>query len=329
MSLAETLAQAGWRQRWTANEVAQLHEAAARCDAQGREIETLSRDSFACEESDFAARLRGIQQDLEHGAGVCLLQGLDISARSEEHCRRLFWAIATQLGTPVSQSAAGERIFSVRDEGFQIGQPQARGPNTRKRLSFHTDRCDVIAFLCLKQAKCGGENQVASSLAIYEAMQQRRPDLVEVLQQPYYFARHNVDAGNQQPWCRQPIFSFCDGHFACCYLRVLIDRAYAIEDLPEMTERQREALDMIESIAAEPEMHVTFRQEPGDLLLLNNWITLHRREEFEDHDDIALRRHILRIWLAMPNSRPIDPLFKDNYGATEAGAIRGGMRAKG
>ena len=29
------------------------------------------------------------------------------------------------------------------------------GPNTRKRLSFHTDRCDVIGFLCLRQARSG------------------------------------------------------------------------------------------------------------------------------------------------------------------------------
>ena len=34
-----------------------------------------------------------------------------------------------------------------------------------------------------------------------------------------------------------------------------------------------------------------------------------------------------RVWLSMPNSRPIDPMFAGNYGATEAGAIRGGMQA--
>ena len=67
----------------------------------------------------------------------------------------------------------------------------------------------------------------------------------------------------------------------------------------------------------------------SDIVLLNNWVTLHRRHEFEDHDDPQLRRHLLRVWLAMPNSRPLDPLFRDNYGATEAGAIRGGMRPMG
>ena len=96
-----------------------------------------------------------LQQDLEEGSGACLVKGLPLDEFSEEEARRLFWSVATHVGTPVSQNAVGERIFSVRNEGFQVGHPQVRGPNTSKRLSFHTDRCDVIAFLCLKQARSG------------------------------------------------------------------------------------------------------------------------------------------------------------------------------
>ena len=72
--------------------------------------------------------------------------------------------------------------------------------------------------------------------------------------------------------------------------------------------------------------HVQFRQERGDLLLVNNWVNFHRRYELEDHEDLRLRRHLLRIWLAVPNSRPLNPVFIDNYGATGAGEIRGGMQ---
>jgi alpha-ketoglutarate-dependent taurine dioxygenase len=216
-------------------------------------------------------------------------------------------------------------MFSVRDEGFQIGDARARGPNTRKRLSFHTDRCDVIAFLCLRQAAAGGENQLVSSVTLYNEMLQRRPDLLQILLQPFYYRRHNVDTGNQRPWCQQPIFSFHDGSFAASYLRVLIDRAYEMSELPDMTDEQREALDYLDQLAADPELHVTFRLERGDMLFLNNWVTFHRRSEFEDDPDPRLRRHLLRIWLSVPNSRPLDPQFAANFGATEAGAVRGGM----
>ena len=93
-------------------------------------------------------------------------------------------------------------------------------------------------------------------------------------------------------------------------------------------ELQEEALDFLEAVCERPSMHVEFRQEPGDILLLNNWITYHRRNAFQDHENIDQRRHLLRIWLAMPNSRPLDPAFLTNYGAIQAGAIRGGMKSK-
>ncbi|WP_417380839.1 TauD/TfdA family dioxygenase [Gimesia sp.] len=269
--------------------------------------------------------LREIQQQLETGSGACQLQRLPVENYSASELETLFWLISVHLGTPVSQSASGEKIFHVRDEGYQVGQKEARGPNTRKRLSFHTDRCDVIGFLCLQQAKSGGNNQLVSSVSLFNEMRLRFPKLTKILMQPFYYLRHNVDAGNLKPFCQQPVFSVQEGHFAGSFLRVLIDRAYASPELPDMTPQQREALDQLEAVAESPELSVTFQQEPGDLLFLNNWVTFHRRDDFEDAEELHLKRHLLRVWLAVPNSRPLNPLFADNYGNTAAGAVRGGM----
>ena len=95
-----------------------------------------------------------------------------------------------------------------------------------------------------------------------------------------------------------------------------------------MTDLQREALDFVETTAGNPSLHFQFRQERGDILLMNNFSTLHRRSAFEDHEEPELRRHLFRIWLSVPNSRPLHPLFKDNYGSTGAGDLRGGMKAR-
>lgn len=312
---AELLTRTDWSYEFTAEDIAEIDNALAVTEV----------DEFHFPK--FGNRLRQIQHDLEHGSGACLLRGFPIDRYDEDQARRLFLGMARYIGTPVTQSAAGETIFSVRDEGFQIGQPQARGPNTRKRLSFHTDRCDVIAFLCLRQARSGGENQIVSSVALFNEMRRLRPDLTAVLMQPFYYQRHNVDTANQKPWIQQPIFSCHQGFFAASFLRVLIERAYAMPELPDMTATQREAMDFLEELANRPELHVTFCQEPGDILFLNNWVTFHRRNEFEDYEDPALRRHLLRIWLAVPNSRPLAPEFAANYGSTTAGAIRGGMPA--
>jgi hypothetical protein len=321
---SELLERPDWNHPLTDVEIDELVEAADRMA--GADLDEITPESLAL--PTLSQRLAKIRGSLETGCGAAMIRGLPAGRFSEQAAARIFWGIARHIGTPVSQSAAGDRIFHVRDEGYAAGDARARGPNTRNRLSFHTDRCDVIAFMCLRQAKSGGENDIVSSVALYNEVGRRRPDLLAELMRPYYYQRHNVDRGNQLPYCRQPIFSFCQGHFAGSFLRVLIERAHQSPDLPEMTDRQREALDFLEEVAELPELHVRFRQQPGDILLLNNWVTFHRRSEFEDYDQAERKRHILRIWLSVPNSRPLDPLFKDNYGATEAGAIRGGMRPK-
>ena len=74
-------------------------------------------------------------------------------------------------------------------------------------------------------------------------------------------------------------------------------------------------------------MHHSYRQEPGDIILLNNWVTLHKRTEFVDYEKPEKKRHILRAWVSPSNNRAIDPLFKENYGDHRAGFVRGGMKA--
>ena len=179
--------------------------------------------------------------------------------------------------------------------------------------------------MCLKQAKSGGANDIVSSAAIHNLLLQDHPGLLEELYRPFYYKRHNVDTGNSLPYCRQPIFSLTQGKFACNLLRVLIDRAYALPELPDMTNAQHEALDAIEALANQPGIHAGILQQPGDMLFMNNWVTLHRRSEFEDYTEPERKRHILRVWISPPNNRSLDPLFMDNYGAVDAGSIRGGM----
>ena len=113
--------------------------------------------------------------------------------------------------------------------------------------------------------------------------------------------------------------------FACSYLRVLIDRADQDPQCPDLTERQKEALNFLDSVCEREELQVRFPLEKDEILLINNWTTLHRRTAFEDFEDESKKRHLLRIWLSMPNSRPLDPAFRANFGSVEAGMLRGGI----
>jgi hypothetical protein len=308
----------GWLKTWSKAELAEL-------SSLGREVDVGCPDG-----SLLGLKMKGIGNELETGSGVALLKGLPTGKFGEggkgfEKARELFSAMVSALGTPVSQSAAGDLMLSVRNEAFGKDDSRTRGPNTNRRLSFHTDRCDVIAFLCLRQARKGGENELVSSPALYESIREERPDLLKVLMRPFPYKRHVVDKGNALPYCEQPIFSFCAGHFAGSFLRVLIDRADADPDCPSLTDEQREALDFLEETAERDDLRVRFRQEPGDVLFLNNWVTFHRRTAFEDWPEPERRRHLLRVWLSAPNGRPLDEAFKANFGSVEAGSVRGGM----
>ena len=284
--------------------------------------------------TDWQGRFEGtnplqIREELESGPGALLLSGFPIDQYDRDGARTAFKGWCSQLGTLLSQNEKGETAFDVANAGFADSDPRMRGPNTNKKLSFHTDRCDVIVFLCWRKAKAGGENELVSSMHLYNEIGKRRPELLEILKQPFVYKRHTVDLGNELPHCEQPIFSFQDGFFACSFLRVLIDRANADPELPDLSPPQIEALDFLEEVANEPGQSVRILQEPGDILLLNNWTTLHRRTAFEDHENPEDRRRLFRIWLSMPNSRPIDPRFEANFGATGAGELRGGFRAFG
>lgn len=269
-----------------------------------------------------------IRHTLENGPGLALLRGFPIEQHDKGSAREAFREWCSNLGTLLSQNERGDTLFDVSDAGFGKDDPRTRGPNTNKKLSFHTDRCDVIGFLCWKQAKSGGENEIVSSMQLYNEIAVRRPDLLEVLMQSFPYKRHTVDLGNEQPYCEQPIFSFQDGHFACSFLRVLINRAHADPELPDLTPEQIEAMDFLEAVAEEPGMAFHLHQQPGDILLLNNWVTLHRRSAFVDHEDPAEKRCLFRAWLSMPNSRPLDPRFAANFGATGAGEVRGGFKVR-
>ena len=315
-----------WRQDLSVREVQECLDLANAID-EGLSDEMLDK-TFRKRMPVFCERLSGIQSSLEFDSGATKLSGFPMDEINSHTCEKIFIAAMRQIGTPVSQSIHGEKVFHVRDEGYQTNDPRARGPSSRNRLTFHSDRCDVIAFLCIRDAQSGGENQLVSSVSLYKRIFHERPDLLQVLMQPFWYQRHNVDQANANAFYQQPVFSFCEGRFASSLLRVLIDRAYASEGTPEMTAGQREALDLIEIMSLDPTMHLEFRQKPGDIVLLNNFVTLHRRKEFTDDERIDYRRHLLRVWLSMPNSRPIDPMFLASYGATGAGEIRGGMRVQ-
>jgi len=98
--------------------------------------------------------------------------------------------------------------------------------------------------------------------------------------------------------------------------------------VPRFTPEQIEALDLLDSITNDERCHITYAFKPGDIQLLNNHVCFHARTAFEDYPEHARRRHLLRMWLAVPNSRPLSPLMGTIYQDQRPGVVRGGFPSR-
>ena len=70
------------------------------------------------------------------------------------------------------------------------------------------------------------------------------------------------------------------------------------------------------------------RLQPGDMQLVYNHHLMHDRTGFRDWPDPEKRRHLLRLWLALPDDRPLPPVFAERYGRIDIGD-RGGIIVDG
>jgi hypothetical protein len=293
----------------------------------------MTRDDFPIPR--FAQSLGEVSRALEDGRGLVLLRGLPVARYTDAELRIMYWGVGLHLGTPRYQNAEGELIGDVRDENrlygsvreleaAASGEPRTSRSKARSAgpLRFHTDRVDVVTLLCVRPAARGGLSKVASSIAVHNAILERRPDLHALLCQPYYHSREG-EAGGKQKYYAMPIFGMRDGRFTSQYSRTFVENAQHIPGVPALTAAQDEALDLWAEVCEELCYEMTL--EPGDLQLLNNHVVYHARTTYEDDPAPGRDRFLMRLWLSMPNSRALPEGFDALWGSIEPGAPRGGI----
>jgi len=270
--------------------------AARRIHAAGAAASTLPREDFV---------VPGLERDvaswtdsLTNGRGFVLLRDFPVDELSPDETEVAYTGLGLQLGTPVSQDAYGSLLGHVRDERIPRDSPALRLYRTNQRQDFHTDGADLVGLLCLHRAKAGGESRISSSYAVYNEMLDRRPDLVDVLYEPMYWDRNDEQSTGEPPFYALAPISDINGTPRIFYIGWYIRDAQRHPDTPRLTEAQRQAMDLVESIANSPDFYVEMDFQPGDIQLLNNASILHSREAYTDHDDPNRRRHLLRLWLA-------------------------------
>ena len=267
-----------------------------------------------------------IPSRLENGLGFVLVRGLPRERYSSEDCELIYWAIASQIGTPISQNARGERLCHVRDAGRSLADPKARGYQTAAKLDFHCDLlpADILGLFCLRTAKAGGASFLVSSLAVHNVLRDERPDLLDVLYEPFHADWRGDEPTGETPWYTNPMYSYCDGRVTSrITTRFVFDSASRFGPDVALTDRQSEGLDAAHEIAERPEMRLAMGFQEGDMQFVNNHIILHAREEYEDYDEPERKRHLLRMWIASPaeRRRRLSPELAARYHFVETGGI--------
>jgi len=265
------------------------------------------------------------------GRGLAVLRGVPVGRYTIEQAAIAFWGIGLRVGVPVSQNHNGHLLGHVYDlvGPSRDANPSYRAYHTRADLGYHSDSCDVVALMCLHKAKTGGLSKVVSTVAVYNEILRRRPDLAAELVKPWYIDRREEIPPGKKPWFQMPVFCFKDGYFSTNWHNYYVRSAQRFEELPRFTEAQTEALDMLDEVAEELRCDMAF--EPGDIQFLHNHVTAHGRTLYEDWPERERKRHLLRLWLATPGGRPLIDEILERYvglkpGQRPAGIIVEGMQ---
>lgn len=317
-----------WIQRLDADEVAGFDAALAHAKATGKHWLDMTAADFPLGGAALNALQRAFATT-QGRWGMCLLKGFPVDRWSEDDSKLAYWGMSLHVGVARTQNPASQYMNDVRDEGaaYKAANGRSRGYNTKAGLDFHMDSADIVGLLCRRTAKSGGDSLAASTIAVAEELARRRPDLLEVLKQPFYHHYQGSQDPLQPPYYACPIIGSDAEHFT---MRVNRKNIVAAErdfpELPRVTPQQWEAIDLLEEIMADPRWCFRMRLEQGDLQLVNNYVIVHSRTPFEDFEEADRKRHLLRLWLAVPGSQPLPADWAEYFIDTRPGSVRGGLR---
>jgi hypothetical protein len=242
-----------------------------------------------------------VAEYLDRGPGVLVLAGLPPDV---EHGRRAVLRITELLGEPLPQNREGEVVREVRDRGTAIGEgARARYSDSRFGGNMHTDGAesplpapDIFTLFCVRQSAHGGALRLVHVRDLLEEMA-ARPDLLEVLRQPFHFDRRGDHAPTEPPTVTKPVLFTQRSRPAITYLRSYVERGHEKPGVPPLSSSQRSALDMLDEAADTERIVKSGKLREGELALFDNLSLLHGRTEFQDAPGYP--RLLLRSWVRL------------------------------
>ncbi|CAM5194415.1 hypothetical protein CDEF62S_04309 [Castellaniella defragrans] len=295
----------------------------------------VTRQNFRLEGSE--SFFNEVREELENGTGMVQITGLDVSRYRMDQLRCIWYALGCYLGTPMYQNRRGEAMRDIEDEGtvgvslygetvdtkgkkFLSSGARTLSPG---KLRFHTDRCDVVGLLCVRQAAEGGVSKLASSATVYNDILVNHPDLHALLCAPIPRSRFGEESGGEFISYDLPVFGVRDGKLTSHFSLTYVENAQLMDGVRKLSAPELDAIRLLMETAEKHSFSMTFK--PGDIQLLNNHVIYHARTEFRDDAAAGKKRLLMRLWLSMPNSRALPASHAVLWGNVEAGQPRGGI----
>jgi Taurine catabolism dioxygenase TauD, TfdA family len=289
----------------SATQLQDIERAMGQMKAAGLGLDDLQREHF--EIPSLRPVIDEIRHQIEDGRGFVVVRRLPVEDYSKDEIGMIFWGIGTHLGRGLSQSVLGDRLGHVKD--FSREDPLARAYRNKQELSPHTDSCDLIGLACLRDAKLGGISRLTSALSVHNVMLEECPEALERLYRGYVFHRRGEEKPGDLPYTpyKVPVYSSTDGKVSARYVRTYVEAGEAAAGRP-MGEAEFAVLDRFEEVTKRPELMLEFTLQPGEMYFINNYTILHARTAFDDFEEEEdRRRHLLRLWLEVPQMRPVHP----------------------
>jgi len=190
------------------------------------------------------------------------------------------------------------------------------------RQYFHTDGADLVGLLCLAKALEGGESDIVSTHHVFNTLQLEQPEVIQTLTTPnWYFDRKGEESRGEDPWYKSSIiYTEREASDRASERRVWakfdpnnvtsLARYNSGSDakIPPLSEAQKYALKTLDETCTKLALHMIL--EPGDIQLLANGHVFHARTAYKDYPPGSVdekgrervRRHLMRLWLAVPES---------------------------
>jgi hypothetical protein len=238
------------------------------------------------------AVLRRLAREVTGGAGFALLQGVPVEDDPDLICA----GVGSYAGRVVLQGAEHVPVQHVRDQGADPGAAMTRSYQHSGALGYHADPADIVALLCIRPAKSGGLSSIVRSAAVHDELARTRPDLTQVLYQPWWRDKRTGDRPDS--FYQSPVYARDDrGRLSVSYGPDYIRSAQRGAHVPPLSPAQLEAMAVLGQLNSDPQFSVTMDLRPGDMQFLNNHIILHSRTAYEDHPEPERRRDLIRLWL--------------------------------